>query len=170
MADWLDQLADEALKHGSGAVHGPWTSNQAGIGRFFAAKFRSRCIRGLGASQGSRLATAIRQYRIARDNLGKLANTRKAYIARRASDTNTKLRGIGSIDCRPLTKTSRVWKRLLDDKAATRWTWERAAVSGTAGARAAGPLCRACRSSWACLSTTRRASGAFSALPQSQSG
>jgi hypothetical protein len=72
VAEWLDRLADAALL---GNVPRAWSIDiqiMAGLGRFFAAKFRSAVAYQLGA-----VADALAQYRKARDVWAKLANVAK---------------------------------------------------------------------------------------------
>ena len=85
VAAWLDDLADKATANlAKGGAPRLWAVDieiQAGIGRFFAAKFRS-AIHWAGFEQrGDRpsLEAAIEQYKAAREAWAKLASVAKVY-------------------------------------------------------------------------------------------
>jgi len=71
VAAWLDKLADEALKYDAPRQWAAGIRIQAGLGRFFAAKFRS------ALAYPHNLPEAIREYKAARDAWAKLANVAK---------------------------------------------------------------------------------------------
>ena len=79
VAGWLDELADAAMK---GDAPRQWAVDiqiQVGIGRFFAAKFRSAVYyeRYLRDKDQGKLVSAIQHYRLARAAWAKLAGTAK---------------------------------------------------------------------------------------------
>jgi hypothetical protein len=81
VAAWLDSLADKAK--GQGNVARRWAVDigiQAGIGRFFAAKFRSGVLWAIHEKTGDRAALeeALKQYRAARAAWAAFAELAKA--------------------------------------------------------------------------------------------
>jgi hypothetical protein len=88
VAAWLDGLAAEATKQlGGPGVPRRWAIDigiQAGIGRFFAAKFRSGVLWAIHEKTGDRgaLEEALKQYRAARAAWAAFAEpARKVYLA-----------------------------------------------------------------------------------------
>lgn len=80
VAEWLDDLAQKATANlAKGGVPRQWAVDieiQAGIGRFFAAKFRSGVLWARFERDGDRatLEASIAQYKLARDAWAKFAN------------------------------------------------------------------------------------------------
>jgi hypothetical protein len=83
VATWLDSLAVEAAKNLGPGVPRRWAIDidiQAGIGRFFAAKFRSGVLWAIHEKTGDRAALeeALKQYRAARAAWASFAERAKA--------------------------------------------------------------------------------------------
>src|SRR5439155_11542598 len=96
VAQWLDDLADTAGKHLAqaqtlaSAKTGPEfrrmaidVSIQSGLGRFFAAKFRSGVLYGIFEASGDRTALeeALKAYRRARNVWAQIAEQGKVYVS-----------------------------------------------------------------------------------------